>query len=161
MHKLAEIKEAERKPAAEEECRQHAEEEECWQHAEEEEARRCEQEHEELEQRRVEEVHQHEQERRKEEAHTESERRHSQVRAEAVWRWVVIEVLAMDILEFWELAGTPDVDQEVDSSRDKGKGPESALESTGGQESQKCDSCKRWGVECVRPKVHSSQYSQN
>ena len=50
----------------------------------------------------------------------------------------MIEVPAVDVSQFWELAGTPDVDQEVDSSYDKGKGPESV----GREESQKCN-CKR------------------
>ena len=70
-----------------------------------------------------------------------------------VQRRVVVGVLVVDVTEFQELAGTPEVDQEVRSSCNKGKGPELAPESTGGQESQKCDSCESQGVECVRPKV--------
>ena len=38
----------------------------------------------------------------------------------------------------------------------KGKGPELALESEGGQELRRCDSCEKRNVECVRIKVSLS-----
>ena len=98
------------------------------------------QEREQLEQHRAEEARQHEQERREEEACMESEHQATkewqclQVHVEAVWRWVVVEELVVNISEFQELAGTLEVTQEAGLSCDKGKGPELALESMGGQE---------------------------
>ena len=57
---------------------------------------------------------------------------------------------AVAVAEFRELPRTPEVDQEMGLGWDKGKGLELAPESMLGQESWKCDSCDRRGVECVR-----------
>ena len=65
----------------------------------------------------------------------------------------MIEVPAVDITEFWELAGTPEVDQEAGLGCDKGKGWELAPESMTEWESWKCDSCEKQWVECMRPQV--------
>ena len=117
------------------------------------------------EQCQAEEVAQHqeqervEQERQEEEAYTESawqateEWCRSQVHAEAAQRWVVVEVPTVDVMEFQELTGTLEVDQEVGLGRDKGKGPETALESMAWGELWKCDSCEKQGVKCMRPQV--------
>ena len=48
---------------------------------------------------------------------------------------------------------TPLAAPEMELPRSKGKGPELAPESQGVQESQRCDSCERQDVECVRIKV--------
>ena len=48
---------------------------------------------------------------------------------------------------------TPLAAPETVLPRSKGKGPELAPESEGGQELQRCDSCERWNAECVRLKV--------
>ena len=48
---------------------------------------------------------------------------------------------------------TPVAAPETELPQSKGKGPELAPESEGGQESQRCDSCEKWNVECIRVKV--------
>ena len=52
-----------------------------------------------------------------------------------------------------ELALTPLAAPEMELPKSKGKGPELAPESEGGQESWRCDSCKKRNVECVCIKV--------
>ena len=54
--------------------------------------------------------------------------------------WVVA------VAELWELSGTLEVDQELETTYDKGKGLELAPEPMMGQGLQKCDSCEH-GVE--------------
>ena len=56
-----------------------------------------------------------------------------------------------------ELSLTPLAALETELPRSKGKGLELALESEGGQESQRCDSCEKQNAECIRLKVHGSQ----
>ena len=48
---------------------------------------------------------------------------------------------------------TPLAALETELPKSKGKGPELAPESEGGQESRRCDSCKKRNAECVRIKV--------
>ena len=48
---------------------------------------------------------------------------------------------------------TPLAALETESPTSKGKGPELVPESEGGQESRRCDSCKKQNAECVRLKV--------
>ena len=48
---------------------------------------------------------------------------------------------------------TPLAAPKTEMPKSKGKGPELALELEGGQESWRCDSCKKQNVECVRIKV--------
>ena len=49
------------------------------------------------------------------------------------------------VVDFQELSGTPEVDQETGLGWDKGKGPELVPESMMGQESWKHDSCDSMG----------------
>ena len=51
---------------------------------------------------------------------------------------------------------TPLAAPETELPTSKGKGPELALESEGGQESRRCDSCEKRNTECVRIKVSLS-----
>ena len=48
---------------------------------------------------------------------------------------------------------TPVAALETELPKSKGKGPELAPESEGGQESRRCDSCKKRNAECIRIKV--------
>ena len=48
---------------------------------------------------------------------------------------------------------TPLAAPEMELPKSKGKGPELAPESEGGQELQSCDSCKKQNAECIRIKV--------
>ena len=48
---------------------------------------------------------------------------------------------------------TPVAALETELPKSKGKGPELAPESEGGQESRRCDSCEKWNAECVCIKV--------
>ena len=58
-----------------------------------------------------------------------------------------------------ESTSTPLVAPETVLPKSKGKGPELAPESEGVQESQRCDSCEKRNVECVRFKVCSNNVS--
>ena len=52
---------------------------------------------------------------------------------------------------------TPLVAPESELPKSKGKGPELAPELEGVRESQRCDSCEKQNVECVRLKVRSTK----
>ena len=52
---------------------------------------------------------------------------------------------------------TPLAALETELPKCKGKGPELAPESEGVRESQRCNSCEKWNVECVRLKVRGTQ----
>ena len=52
---------------------------------------------------------------------------------------------------------TPLATPEMELPKSKGKGLELAPESEGEQESQRCDSCEKRDVECVRLKVRGIQ----
>ena len=56
-----------------------------------------------------------------------------------------------------ESALTPLAAPETELPKSKGKGLELALESEGGQESRRCDSCKKRDAKCVRLKVRGIQ----
>ena len=60
-----------------------------------------------------------------------------------------------------ESALTPLAAPETELPKSKGKGPELAPELEGGQESQRCDSCEKQNVECVRLKVCSIRLGLN
>ena len=71
----------------------------------------------------------------------------------------MVEVPTIEVLDFGELSRTPGVDQEMGPPQGKGKGVEKVPELGTGPESQKCDSCKQCGVECVRLQVSEALHS--